>query len=347
MRHPAPRTVPLVLLAAAGLALSACAPTPSSADAGAGTPDTVTVTGAQPALVLIEEDGESYLGEDGDTARGAVPVPFQPKAVVTFDIGTLDTLDAIGAGDSIVGIPDIALPDYLSAYAELPKVGTLFEPDFEAVAELDPDLIVTAARSTSSYDDLAEIATTIDLTAVAGGTFSPAAAIVRATQLGEVFGREDVVAELTADIARTEADISAVAGDLGPTLLLSVSGGEYGAFAEGSRFGYFFDELGFVPAVAAAELPGQEGSPHGDLVTNEFILRADPAAILVFDRAAATGSSEGGSAEETLDNELVAQTAAAQDGAIVYLPASELYIVTSGLTAVGNVLDAVSAAVTR
>ena len=47
-------------------------------------------------------------------------------------------------------------------------------------------------------------------------------------------------------------------------LLLSVSGGEYGAFGEGSRFGYFFDTLGFTPAGPAIELPGAEASPHGD-----------------------------------------------------------------------------------
>ena len=125
--------------------------------------------------------------------------------------------------------------------------------------------------------------------------------------------------------------------------MLSVSGGEYGAFGEGSRFGYFFDALGYAPAVAATELPGAEGSPHGDTVTNEFILTADPDWIFAFDRGAATG--EGSTAEETLGNELVAETTAAQNDHIVYLPASELYIVINGLTAIENVLTAVHDAI--
>lgn len=336
--------LPAAALSVSALALSACA-SPSASGAGSSAaPDasTVVVENAKPTLVLVEENGDSSFQEDTEVARDSVEVAADPASVVTFDIATLDTLDAIGAGDAVVGIPDIPLPEYLAEYEDLPKVGTLFEPDFEAVAELEPELIVTAARSTGQYDALSEIATTIDLTGTLGGTFDPSAGLERAEQLGEIFGREDEVAELTAGIdelvqtLRSEAD--------GTALVLSVSGGEFGAFGEGSRFGYFFDELGWTPAVPAAELPGAEGSPHGDTVTNEFILTANPDWIFAFDRGAATG--EGASAEETLDNELVAQTTAAKEGQIVSLPASELYIVINGLTAIENVLTSVRDTIT-
>lgn len=328
----------LALLAAAGLAVTGCATAaPADEPAAEAAPQTVTVADAQPTLVLVEEDGESSYQEDTEVDRGSVEVPYQPEAVVTFDIATLDTLDAIGAGDAVVGIPDIALPEYLSEYADLPKVGTLFEPDFEAVAELEPDLIVVAARSTGQYDELSEIATTIDLTGAYAGTFAPAEGLERAEQLGEIFGAEDAVAERVAEIDELVTTVQDEA--TGTALVLSVSGGEYGAFGEGSRFGYFFDELGFEPAVAAADLPGAEGSSHGDTVTNEFILTANPDWIIAFDRGAATGDAA--SAEETLDNELVAQTTAGAEGQIIYLPASELYIVINGLTAIENVLTAV------
>ncbi|MET0813383.1 MAG: ABC transporter substrate-binding protein [Microbacterium sp.] len=330
--------LPLVGLAAFALTVTACSSAPAANDSEApAAAETIVVENAKPNLIQVEEDGETYMDEDLEVARESVEVPFQPTAVVTFDIATLDTLHAIGAGDAVVGIPEIALPDYLSEYADLPKVGTLFEPDFEAVNELEPDLIVTAARSTGQYDELSDIGTTIDLTGSYGGTFDPQAGLVRAAQLGEIFGEEEKVAELTGGIEELITSIQDEAS--GTALVLSISGGEYGAFGEGSRFGYFFDELGFAPAVAAAELPGAEGSPHGDTVTNEFILTANPEWIIAFDRGAATG--EGSTAEETLDNEIVAQTTAAADGNIVYLPASELYIVINGLTAIDNVLTAV------
>ena len=328
----------VLALAAVGVAVTACASTPAASDDSTPTAETtIVVENAKPTLVLLEEDGESSWQEDTEVARESVEVPASPSAVITFDIATLDTLDAIGAGEAVVAIPDVVLPDYLSEYADLPKVGTLFEPDFEAVAELEPDLIVTAARSTGQYDELSEIATTIDLTGAYAGTFNPAAGLERAAQLGEIFGAEEEVAAKAADIEELTSTITSEAD--GTALVLSVSGGEFGAFGEGSRFGYFFDELGFTPAVAAADLPGAEGSPHGDTVTNEFILSANPDWIIAFDRGAATG--EGSSAEETLDNELVAQTTAAQEGNVVFLPASELYIVINGLTAIENVLTSV------
>jgi len=335
--------LPAAALSVSALALTACATPAASGD----TPEesaavsTVVVANAKPTLTLVEEDGESFYQEDLEVGREPVEVAANPTTVVTFDIATLDTLDAIGAGDAVVGIPDAVLPDYLSEYADLPKVGTLFEPDFEAVAELEPELIVTAARSTGQYDELSQIATTIDLTGAYAGTFDPAAGLERAEQLGELFGKEDEVAALTADIEELVASLQSEAD--GTALVLSVSGGEVGAFGEGSRFGYFFDELGWEPAVPATELPGAEGSPHGDTVTNEFILTANPDWIFAFDRGAATG--EGSSAEETLDNELVAQTTAAQEDHVVHLPASELYIVVNGLTAIENVLTSVHEAV--
>ena len=328
----------LAALASVALVATGCASTPAASDDSAPVAaTTVVVENAKPTLVLLEEDGESSMQEDPDIERESVEVPFQPTAVVTFDIATLDTLDAVGAGDAVIGIPDVALPDYLSQYSELPKVGTLFEPDFEAVAELEPDLIVTAGRSTGQFDELSEIAATIDLTGANGGSFDPAAGLERAEQLGEIFGAEDEVAAKVADIEELASTVSAEAD--GTALVLSVSGGEYGAFGEGSRFGYFFDELGFTPAVAATELPGAEGSSHGDTVTNEFILSANPEWIIAFDRGAAIG--EASSAAEALDNEIVAQTTAAQQENIVLLPASELYIVVNGLTAIENVLATV------
>lgn len=329
---------PLAGLAVFTLTVTACSSSAAPADEPtASAVETVVVGNALPTLIQVEEDGETSWQEDTDAARSSVEVPFQPQAVVTFDIATLDTLHAIGAGDSVVGIPEIALPDYLSEYADLPKVGTLFEPDFETVNELEPDLIITAARSTGQYDELANIATTIDLTGTYGGTFDPQAGLERAAQLGEIFGAEDEVAALTSDIEDLISTVRSEAS--GSALVLSVSGGEFGAFGEGSRFGYFFDELGFTPAVVAADLPGAEGSPHGDTVTNEFILTANPDWIIAFDRGAATG--EGSTAEQALSNEIVERTTAAQQDQVIYLPASELYIVINGLTAIRTVLESV------
>lgn len=329
------------LLAAAALAVTGCSQ--ASAEPTAETTETIVVDNAKPTLTQVTSNGETSFQEDRNVKREAVDVPANPTAIVTFDIATLDTLHALGAGDAVVGIPNVSLPDYLSEYSDLPKVGTLFEPDYEGVADLNPDLIVTAARSTGAYDELAEISTTIDLTAAYAGKFDPQAGLERAEQIAQIVGKQDEMASIAADIESKVDEISSQAS--GTALVLSVSGGEYGAFGEGSRFGYFYDSLGFTPAVPAAQLPGVEGSPHGDAVTNEFLLTANPDWIIAFDRGAATG--EKGTISEVLDNELVAQTTAGKNDQIVILPASELYIVINGVTAMTNVLDTVSNALAK
>lgn len=336
------RALPGALMAVVALLTTACSAGTPAASTPAG--PTVVIENAKPTLKQVEADGTTSMQENLEIARAAVTVPQKPTKVVTFDIATLDTLDAIGAGDSVVGVPAIGLPDYLVKYADLPKVGTLFEPDFEAVSKLGPDLIVTAARSTGAYDELSRIGITIDLTAKYAGAFDPDAALVRAKQLGTIFDKNDEVTKLADAITAKQQSLQAEAKKAGSALLLSVSGGEYGAFGEGSRFGYFFDTLGFTPAVPAAELPGAKGSSHGDTVSNEFILKANPDWIIAFDRGAATG--EPASAEQTLTNELVAKTTAGQNKQIIYLPASELYIVINGLTAIDRVLDSVHGALT-
>lgn len=78
------------------------------------------------------------MQEDTTVARESVTVPKSPTKVVTFDLATLDTLDAIGAGDSVIGIPAIGLPDYLFKYADLPKVGTLSSPTSRPSPSSDP-----------------------------------------------------------------------------------------------------------------------------------------------------------------------------------------------------------------
>lgn len=97
--------LPVAALSVSALALTACS-TPTASDAApAAAPETATVivADAKPTLVLVEEGGESSYQEDTETARGSVEVAVNPASVVTFDIATLDTLDAIGAGDAVVG----------------------------------------------------------------------------------------------------------------------------------------------------------------------------------------------------------------------------------------------------
>ena len=102
-----------------------------------------------------------------DTAAGSSEVPAAPQSVVVFDPAAVDTISALG--QPIAGLP---APLYLEGADELMEsaetVGTLFEPDFEALAVMQPDLIVVGGRSSAQAEPLASIAPT--MVAMGGGS---------------------------------------------------------------------------------------------------------------------------------------------------------------------------------
>src|SRR3712207_70706 len=134
---------------------------------------------------------EASSGSGGVTvahAQGETAVPADPQRVVVFDVGVLSTLDSLGV--EVAGVPEATYPESLSQYSgeEYAKVGSLFEPDYEAVNALEPDLIIVGGRSAAVYPELAEIAPTIDLT-VDNGDFL-ASFEERVTTLAEVRSEE-------------------------------------------------------------------------------------------------------------------------------------------------------------
>ena len=66
------------------------------------------------------------------------------QRIATFDLGSLDTLDALGASEHVVGVPKASLPSYLEQYAAdaYTDIGGLRSPDMGALADANPTLIV-------------------------------------------------------------------------------------------------------------------------------------------------------------------------------------------------------------
>jgi len=91
----------------------------------------------------------------------AVTVKKNPEKVVVFDFGILDTLDELGV--EVAGVPQANVPGYLEKYEDekYTNVGSLKEPDFEAIHALQPDVIFISARQAELYDQFKEIAPTI------------------------------------------------------------------------------------------------------------------------------------------------------------------------------------------
>lgn len=291
------------------------------------------------ASILLVAGLTSANAVDVTDAQGTRDLPERPQTVVVFDLAALDTLDALGV--AVTGVPDWAMTGDLEKYRgdAYAKVGSLFEPDFEAVAALSPDLIVIGGRSQKHFAALSEIAPVLDLT--------PDNADFRgsvkrnAEAVGKLFGKETEVAERLRTLDATTARLREMTADQGRGLVVLTTGGKISAYGPGSRFSEIHDLYG----LAAAD-PTIEATTHGQVISWEYILKVNPDWLIVIDRDAAIGKAET-PARALLDNELVNRTRAAQAGHIVYLDPVAMYLTSSGLRAEQAIADSFVAAFER
>ncbi|MGQ2904820.1 MAG: siderophore ABC transporter substrate-binding protein [Neoaquamicrobium sediminum] len=270
-----------------------------------------------------------------DTAKGPVEIAQRPERIAVFDIAAIDTLDGLGV--EIAGVPDNLYIDALRHIGDgTETVGTLFEPDLEALSALAPDLVIVGGRSSAQLDSVSRVAPTVDMTLFGDELIAEARA--RVTTYGDLFGRQDKAAGLLAELDGALASAREAVAGKGKALILMTSGTKVTAYGVASRFGWLHRELDLPPAVEAIEVAN-----HGEAISFEFIREVNPDWLIVLDRAAAIGSGEQ-NAKATLDNELVAATIAWQKDQVVYLPAADFYIAAGGVASTIRVLDTITRA---
>lgn len=270
-----------------------------------------------------------------DTAQGAVTLPAQPARIAAYDVAAIDSLHALGADP--VAVPDNIFISYLSDIAaSATKVGTLFEPDLEALAGVGPDLIVVGGRSATQRDSVAQVATAIDMTI---GPDLVQDAKARITAYGTLLGKEAEAEALNASIDDKLAEVAAAGEGKGSALIVLTNGPKLSAYGEGSRFGWILDVAGLTD-VASEFRPkeGEEVASHGNSISHEFIAEQNPDWLIVLDRGAAIGE-DGPSAQTTLSNPLVEGTTAWKEGQVIYLSPAVLYIGAGGYQGLTSLLD--------
>ncbi|MBO6919065.1 MAG: siderophore ABC transporter substrate-binding protein [Rhizobiaceae bacterium] len=267
-----------------------------------------------------------------DTYRGSATVEKGAKAIAVLDIAAVDTLDALGI--DIAGMPTPHYVDYLATLAkETKSVGSLFEPDFEKLANMELDLIVAGGRSSRQYEQLSEVAPTIDMTI--WGEDHLGQVLARLSAYGKILNKEDAAAALRGELlAKVELAKNTIAGK-GNGLIVMANGPKVSAFGKGSRFGWLHAALDLPEAVE-----GVDEQTHGEVVSFEFIADANPDWLIVIDRAAAIGQS-GDTASETLNNALVQTTNAWKNKNLVYLNSANIYIAGGGIQSMNQTLDEV------
>lgn len=268
---------------------------------------------------------------------GEAVVQKNPETVVVFDFGALDILDKLGV--EVDGVPQGGtFPEYLSKFAgeEYENVGSLKEPDFEAIYGMEPDLILISGRQSAAYEELNKIAPTV-FVGVDNAKYMESFTH-NVNTLAEIFGKET---EAEAELAKINEIIDALkavtAADDKKGLVTLTTGGKLSAYGPGSRFGILHDVFGVKPADENIE-----ASTHGMSVTFEYIAETNPDYLFVVDRDAVVEGN--GTAADMFDNELVNKTNAAKNGKIIYLDPAVWYIAGGGLTSVAQQVAEIEAA---
>jgi iron complex transport system substrate-binding protein len=288
------------------LALTACGSTAQPAAAEEQVP-----TAAEPVEITLTHK----LGE--------ATVQKNPQKVVVFDYATLDTLDAMGI--EVIGLPKSNIPEFLTKYKDekYEDVGTLFEPNYEKLNELKPDVIFISTRQASVYEELKKIAPTVYFEIDQDSFIDSFGSNLKA--LGEIFGKEDYAEGEIARVKKEVEELSKSAAALGKNaLVVMVNEGALSAYGEGSRFGMIHKEFGFVPVDKNIEV-----SNHGQSISFEYILEKNPDYVFVIDRGATVGGST--SAQQVLDNDLIKMTEAYKNENIIYLDSQVWYVASGGV----------------
>lgn len=202
----------------------------------------------------------------------APPVANAPERIVSLSPSATEMLFAIGAGDQVVAVDD---QSNYPANAPRTKLSG-YQPNVEAVAGYDPDLVIASGDPGGLVDGLGKLNVDVLLQEAPKNLEGAYAEIV---ELGRVTGHEKetaaVVAGMRSKIAQLVSQASAAPGlavyhELGP---------DYYSAKSSTFIGSIYEELG---AVNIADGAGKKAPDYPQL-SAEYIVKADPDLIVLSD----------------------------------------------------------------
>ncbi|WP_430742780.1 siderophore ABC transporter substrate-binding protein [Bacillus atrophaeus] len=295
----------------------------------------ISACGNQSSDSKGSENKEDQITVKHDLDKNGTKVTKNPKKVVVFNFGILDTLDKLGLQGSVAGLPKNSLPDYLSSYKndKYTDVGSLKEPDFEKVADLEPDLIIISGRQSDSYKEFSKIAPTIYLDIDSAKYMESFKS--NTETIGKIFNKEDEVKSQLAKIDDSISDVKKTAEKVNKKgLVIMANDGKISAFGPKSRYGLIHDVFGVTPADQNIE-----ASTHGQSVSYEYISKTNPDYLFVVDRGTAIGETS--STKQVVENDYVKKVNAVKNDHVVYLDSATWYLSGGGLESMAQMIKEV------
>lgn len=243
------------------------------------------------ALALLALAGAAFAQADAATcdgrliehAMGTSCVPLEPQRVVVLDTGELDSALALGVKPvgAVSAFADGGFPEYLGERTEgIELVGTIAEPNLEAILALHPDLILSSRlRHEAIYDQLSQIAPTV---------FTETVGVVWKENLlanGESLGKRDAAEALLAGYDARLAELRAALGELPTVSIVRFLPGQVRIYLSESFIGTIIEDAGLPRPVS------QQAEEFALYVDREGIvlMDADVMFVTTYGPAEATG----------------------------------------------------------
>lgn len=240
------------------LTLSGCGSDPTADTASDAGSDTASQSSAPPVAASTDVDTPSGDG---------------PTRIVSLSPTHTEMLYAIGAGDRIVAVDEFSNHPPASADKRTELSG--YEPNIEAIAGYEPDLVITDGTNAALIEQLGDLGIEVWNGPAAAGFDDVYNQIL---ELGEVSGHSDeaavLVEQMRAEIA--EIDASLPDGQRGLSYYHELDPSLFSITSD-TFIGSVYSALGLRSIADAAE--GSAGSyPQ---LNSEFILDADPDLIFL------------------------------------------------------------------
>lgn len=199
-----------------------------------------------------------------DTKFGDVTIEEQPERVVALGWGDAELALAlgtqpVGASDWLEFGGEGVGPWAEGLYDEAPEIIATNEPSYEAVAELEPDLIldVRSSGDQERYDRLSSIAPTVGVPE--GGDSWLASREQQVGMISQALGKPEEGKKMLSDLdERFEQAKSDHPDWEGKTVTVATKTSEgWGAYVNDGRVN-FFENLGFTPNPNLDDLPVQD-----------------------------------------------------------------------------------------
>jgi iron complex transport system substrate-binding protein len=266
----------LALVVALSAFMLACGDDDDSGEENGATPPPAATSATTPGAT--EPAASAYPVEVERSDGQTLTIAERPTRVVSLSPGATEIIYALGAEDTLVAVDNQA--DYPPEVASLSGRVDAYEPNIEAIAGFEPDLVIAADNTGDVvgaldrlnipvlYVDLDDAVTSID------------DVITQIELYGRIFDANDEAEAVTTDMQQRVDAVSDMAADAAPDPPLSV-------FHELDSTFYSVAEDTFIGSIygllRAENIAGDGGGVAYPQLTQEAIIAANPTVIVLAD----------------------------------------------------------------